>query len=529
MRVLSARQMREADRRAIEDVGIPSIVLMENAGRQVVAALQSAFPELNSMRVSVLCGKGNNGGDGFVVARALNSMDVAATVALIGDAASLKGDAKTNFDALRSIGVDVMEINDAGAWELHGSSLLDADLIVDALVGTGLHEGLSGLYQTVVDDINACPVPVASIDLPSGLSADSPEPIGPAVNAALTVTLAAPKVSLVLPPGEALAGTLAIADIGIPSGVIADIDGPWIELLTKDLVRPHILPRAPDSHKGDYGRVLIVAGSPGKTGAAVLAGTAALRSGAGLVTVAAPASSVPIIAASRPELMTLALPEDANGIVVAAAAQLVLEFQADVIAMGPGLGRTKGVREFVQAVVQGAGVPLILDADAVVAFASEADHLIAGDGLDLILTPHPGEMAALLGVTVDNVQAQRVERARDFATTHQCHLILKGHRTVVATPDGQAFINLTGNPGMATAGSGDVLTGMLAAWTARLQDAKAACQTSVYVHGLAGDLAEADEGETAMIAGDIVACLGDAVLELTGRRKKSPMNHDAES
>lgn len=520
MRVLSARQMREADRRAIEDIGIPSIVLMENAGRQVVAALQSAFDSLASMRVTVLCGRGNNGGDGFVTARALVSADVDTAVALIGESSGLKGDARTNFDALKAIGVDVVEIADAGAWELHGSELLDANLIVDALVGTGLNAPLTGLYQTVVDDINAAAAPVASIDLPSGLSADSPEAPGPVVDATLTVTLAAPKISLVLPPGEALAGTLAIADIGIPPEVIAEIDGAWVELLTKDLIRPLIRPRAPESHKGDYGRVLIVAGSPGKSGAAVLAGVAALRSGAGLVTIAAPKSTIPIIAASMPELMTLALPEDEQGLVDPAGVKQILGFEADVIAMGPGLGRTDGVCEFVHGVVEGIGVPLILDADAIVAFEGEADRLVAGDGVDLILTPHPGEMATLTGLSIDQVQGSRLAVAHEFASTHHCHLILKGHRTIVATPEGQAFINLTGNPGMATAGAGDVLTGAIAAWVGQLQDPKAACQAGVYLHGLAGDLAEADEGETALIASDIVACLGDAVLELTGTRKK---------
>jgi NAD(P)H-hydrate epimerase len=341
------------------------------------------------------------------------------------------------------------------------------------------------------------------------------------VDATLTVTLAAPKISLVLPPGEALAGTLAIADIGIPPEVIAEVEGPWVELLTKDLIRPLIRPRAPESHKGDYGRVLIVAGSPGKTGAAVLAGAAALRSGAGLVTIAAPKSTIPIIAASMPELMTIGLPEDSQGLVDPDGARQILDFEADVIAIGPGLGRTKGVRTFVHTIVESIGVPLILDADAVVAFSGEQDRLIAGDGVDLVLTPHPGEMAMLTGLSIEDVQGSRLTVARDFASTHHAHLILKGHRTIVATPEGQAFINLTGNPGMATAGSGDVLTGAIAAWLGQLQDPKAACQAGVYLHGLAGDLAEADEGETALIASDIVACLGDAVLELTGLRKKS--------
>jgi NAD(P)H-hydrate epimerase len=522
MRVLNTRQMREADRRTIEDVGLPSAVLMENAGRQVVAAMESAFESLPTMRIAVICGRGSNGGDGFVVARALLDRGLSARVALIGESSALKGDARTNFEILRALEVDVLEIADAGAWELHGADVLDVDLIVDALVGTGLSAPLQGLYQTVVEDINATPAPVVSIDLPSGLSAETPEQIGPTVDATLTVTLAAPKLPLVLPPGETLAGTLVIADIGIPAAVVNGVEGPWVELLTKESMRALVPPRAPQSHKGDYGHVLIVAGSPGKTGAAVLAARAALRSGAGLVTVAAPAGCIPLIVPHGPEFMTLALAEDEAGMVAVAAVEQVLALGADVIAAGPGLGRAAGVRDFAHALVEQCAVPLVLDADAIVAFAGEPDRLLARDGVDLMLTPHPGEMAALIGLSVEDVQANRLAIARDFASTHRAHVVLKGHRTVVATPEGQTHINLTGNPGMATAGSGDVLTGVLAAWTAQLMDAEAACQLAVYLHGLAGDLAEADEGEVALIAGDIVARLGDAVLELTGRRKKAP-------
>lgn len=444
------------------------------------------------------------------------------SVALVGESSTLKGDARANLEVLRALGIDVVEIADAGAWELHGAGLLGADLIVDALVGTGLTSPLSGLYQTVVDDMNAAPTPVVSIDLPSGLSADTPEAIGPAVDATLTVTLAAPKLSLVLPPGELLAGTLVIADIGIPSSVIAGIEGPWVELLTKESMRSLVQARTQQSHKGDYGHVLVVAGSPGKTGAAVLAGRAALRSGAGRVTVAAPASCLPLIVPHGPEFMTLALAEDASGLVDESAADAVLRFSADVIAVGPGLGRSAGVRAFVHALVEQCAVPLVLDADAVVAFSGEPDRLLTRDGEDLILTPHPGEMAALTGLSIEEVQANRLAVARDFASTHRAHVILKGHRTIVASPEGQTFINLTGNAGMATAGTGDVLTGAVAAWTGQLLDAEAACQLAVYLHGLAGDLAEADEGEVGLIAGDVVARLGDAVLELTGRRKKTP-------
>jgi NAD(P)H-hydrate epimerase len=391
--------MRDADRRTIEDVGIPSIVLMENAGRQIVAAMESTFESLSVMSVAVLCGRGNNGGDGFVVARTLIERDIDVAVYLFAASAEVRGDARINLDVLRNLGVDVVEMTDAAAWELHGREVLAADVIVDALVGTGLSAPLAGLYETVIADVNASPRPVVSVDLPSGLSADDHAVNGPAMDASLTVTLGAPKLPLVLPPGEALAGTLVIADIGIPAGVIEDVEGPWVEILTKEAMRQLVQPRAQDSHKGDYGRVLVVAGSPGKSGAAVLAGLAALRSGAGLVTVATPASQVPLVAAGSSECMTLALPEDEYGFVRPDAIDLIVEFTADVIAIGPGLGRTAGVRALVQAVTERSGVPLILDADAIVSFAGEPDRLVGRDGVDLIITPHPGEMAALIGLS----------------------------------------------------------------------------------------------------------------------------------
>jgi NAD(P)H-hydrate epimerase len=515
MRVLNAEQMRDADRRTIEDVGVPSIVLMENAGRQVVAAIEAAFDSLASMRVAVLAGKGNNGGDGCVVARTMLERDIDVGVYLVGQRRDVKGDARVNLDVLQQLGVDVIEIADAAAWELHGT-----DVLGDALFGTGLNAPLSGLVESIVADLNASARPVVSIDLPSGASADKPDVIGPTVHASLTVTLGAPKIPLVLPPAEAFAGNLVIADIGVPKAVIDAVEGPRIELLTKEAMRPLVEPRSHDSHKGDYGRVLVVAGSRGKTGAAHLAAMAALRSGAGLVTVATPASCVPIIAAMAAEYMTESLEETPEGGIAFEAVDRVLEIGADVIAIGPGLGRSEPTMAFVQAVVERAGVPLVVDADALNAFDGDVDRLTGRDGVDIVITPHPGEMARLCGLSTEEVQSSRLSIARDFAATHRLHVVLKGHRTIVATPDGKAFINLTGNPGMATGGTGDVLTGMVAAWFGQLLDAEAAAKLAVYLHGSAGDLAEADEGEVAMIAGDLIDRLGDAVMELTARRKK---------
>jgi NAD(P)H-hydrate epimerase len=520
MRVLTARQMRDADRRTIDGIGIPSAVLMENAGRQVVTAIDAAFDDLEQMHVAVVCGPGNNGGDGFVAARVLIERSIATTVYLVAQASAVKGDARINLDVLHALGVDVVEIADGAAWELHGGEVTGADLIVDAIFGTGLKAPLEGLVATIVNDINAAAVPVVAIDLPSGLSADVADVIGPAIRAGLTVTLGAPKLPLLLPPAESLAGRLTVADIGIPRQVIDELEGPRVEVLTKETLKPLVRTRSPESHKGDFGRVLVVGGSAGKTGAPHLSAMAALRSGAGLVTIATPASCVPIVASLGAEYMTIALPETADHMASEDAADLVLGADADVIAIGPGLGRSSSTGAFVRALVGRATTPLVLDADALFAFAGSDEPIAARDGVDVVITPHPGEMARLLGVTTEQVQARRLDVARDFAASRGVHVVLKGHRTIVASPGGDAFINLTGKPGMATGGTGDVLTGMVAAWCAQLLDAEAAAKLAVFLHGLAGDLSEADEGEIALVAGDLIVHLGDAVLELTGRRLK---------
>ena len=527
MRVLNAAQMREADRRAIDDIGIPSLVLMENAGRQVVAAIEAMHSDLSERRVGVLCGRGNNGGDGFVVARTLLQRGVDVAVFLIGRVADVRGDARINLDILGRLGLTVAEVADSQAWELHFSEFSACTLIVDAIFGTGLNAPVSGLIQSVIADVNASGVPVVSIDLPSGLSADSAEPIGDSIEASLTVTIGAPKLPLVLPPSESRVGDIVIVDIGIPSAVIDDVDGPRVELLTRGAMRELISPRTPDSHKGDYGRVLVVAGSKGKTGAAHLSAMAALRSGAGLVTVATPKSCQDVVAAMAPEYMTEGLEESSGGL-DADAVDRVLEMARDVIAVGPGLGQAPATREFILQLVDRATTPLVIDADGLNAFGSDTDQLSGREGRDVIITPHPGEMGRLVGMSTDEVQASRLEIARNFATAHHLYVVLKGHRTLIATPDGKIFINPTGNPGMATGGSGDVLTGMIAAWLAQLLDAEAACKLAVYLHGMAGDLAESEEGEVAMTAGDIAAHLGVAVLELTARRKVVERSHGAD-
>jgi NAD(P)H-hydrate epimerase len=519
MRVLNTQQMREADRQTIQEIGIPSVVLMENAGRQAVAAMEAAYEDLAASRVAVLCGRGNNGGDGFVVARTLAQRGIEALVFLLGSVADVRGDARTNLEILGRLGVTVVEISDAQEWELHFSEISECDLVVDAILGTGFRGPVSGLLETVIADVNGLGIPIVAIDLPTGVSADTHDIDGDAIQASITVTLAAPKLPLVLPPADVYGGDLVIADIGIPASVIEELDGPRVELLTREEMRELVPARAADSHKGDFGRVLVIAGSFGKTGAAHLAALGALKSGAGLVTIATPRSCVAALATMMPEYMTEPLEETSAGTIDFAAVDRALAIKADVIAIGPGVGRDPSTSAFVQAVVERSGVPLVLDADALNALADDPDRFEGRDGVDMIITPHPGEMARLLGVSVEQVQSDRLEHAREFASAHKVHVVLKGHRTIVAGPDGRSFINLTGNAGMATGGTGDLLTGMIAAWFAQLLDAEAASKLAVYLHGAAGDLAEADEGELALLPTDIAARLGDAVLELTARKR----------
>jgi hydroxyethylthiazole kinase-like uncharacterized protein yjeF len=516
MRLLNAAQMREADRRAIEELGIPSLVLMENAGRQVVDAMEANFGGTADRRVGVLCGPGNNGGDGFVAARVLHERGAEVFVCLLGSTGKVRGDARVNLDILERLGIAAREITGEAGWAEQVPRLTASDIIVDALFGTGLTFALTGLAALIVRDLDAMGVAVVSVDLPSGLSADTHDLIGPCIDAALTVTFAAPKLPLVLLPGAQHAGDVVVADIGIPHEVIEALPGPWVEVSAREELAPLVQPRAEAAHKGDFGHVLVVAGSRGKTGAAHLAGTGALRSGAGLVTVATPRSCQPVVAALGSEYMTEELDETPEGSIAAAAAVRVLDLPGDVVAVGPGVGTVGETRAFVRALLSRERRSLVVDADALNAYAGDAAALAGREGLDIIVTPHPGEMARLVGKPVAQIQTDRIGAACSLATANHLYVVLKGHQTVVATPDGRAFVNPTGNPGMATGGAGDVLTGMIAGWLAQLHDAEAACRLAVFLHGSAGDLAAAERGQHALTAADIVRHLSVATLELAG-------------
>ncbi|HKY32279.1 MAG TPA: NAD(P)H-hydrate dehydratase [Candidatus Polarisedimenticolia bacterium] len=522
MKILTAEQMRRIDERAERDFGLTPATLMENAGRAVAQSLLKLYPGLEGLETIVVCGKGNNGGDGLCAARHLRAAGVPAQVVLLAEAASLTGAAAHHLELARREGVAVEQAPTEQAWEAFAPRLHRCALILDAVLGTGLKGGARGLPARAITDINASGADVVSVDIPSGLSGDSPRIQGPTVRAELTMALACPKIPHVFEPGASLTGRLQIVDIGIPAEAV-QAEEVHLNLLGEEEVSAILPPREADSHKGDYGRVLVVAGSRGKSGAAGLVGLSALRAGAGLVTVATPLSAQPMVAASALEIMTEGLPETPPGALSAAAAPALKELErgCTVLAIGPGLTAGEETSALVREMVSGASVPVVLDADGLNAFTGRAEEL-RGDDRPLVLTPHPGEMARLLSaprgpqVTAAQIQADRVEAARSFAVGHGCLLILKGHRTVIADPEGDVFINPTGNPGMATAGSGDALTGIIAGLLGQGLAPLEAAALAVYVHGLAGDLAAADHGENALMARDIIDYLPEAFLQLEG-------------
>jgi hydroxyethylthiazole kinase-like uncharacterized protein yjeF len=518
MKILTSSQMKEVDRKAIAELGIPGTVLMENAGIRVVEVLAHVVEELETASdVVIVAGKGNNGGDGFVVARHLHNMGLRPSVLLLASKDEVRGDAGVNLSIVLNMGIPVSEVLSPDDWKRHGKTLTGADLIVDALFGTGLTKPAEGLYARVIEDINAAPGFKAAVDIPSGLSSDTPNIIGPAVRADLTVTLAAPKIAHVLPPAEDHVGRLFVAPIGIPPALFDD-PRLKVDLVERGDVLPLFAAREPDTHKGTYGHVLVVAGSRGKTGAASLAAKAALRMGAGLVTVATPESCLPMIARRMAELMTECLPETPEGTIGFQALSKVLELLKgkDAVLLGPGISTHPETVRFVLALLPRIRVPMVIDADALNIVASKPD-ILASLRAPAVLTPHPGEFARLAGLATKAIFEDRLGAVTRFAANHKVHLVLKGHRTLVACPDGRVHVNSTGNPGMATGGSGDVLGGMIASQLAQERDTEAATVSAVYAHGLAGDMGADALGEKALTAGDLIRFLPKALRDLEER------------
>ncbi|HVF90887.1 MAG TPA: NAD(P)H-hydrate dehydratase [Blastocatellia bacterium] len=529
MKVLTADQMREVDRLTSARFGVPGLLLMENAAARAVEAVERAFGPASGKRVMILCGRGNNGGDGAAVARQLNTRGALVDCLLLGRVEDARGDARANFEIARALAgspglhfrfVEIEE-SERLAKELSAKS---HDCYVDAIFGTGLTRPASGIYEEAIGLLNerAGEAEVISIDIPSGLSSDSSAPIGAAVRARLTVTFTAPKIANILPPASDYNGALVVANIGSP-GELIDSAGSRLSLVEPPAITRWLRDsrRRPDANKGDAGKVLIIAGSRGKTGAACLAGAGAMRAGAGLVTVAAPESAQPVLASRLLlECMSEPLAETSGGCVSREALERALElaFARDVVALGPGLGSSdESTRTFVRDLVARRERPMVIDADGLNALAPWGDGLRGSAELPMILTPHPGEMSRLIDRPVEEVVRNRVEAAREFATTRSVVVVLKGSRTVIAGPDGEVYVNTTGNAGMATGGTGDVLTGICAALLAqRSDDPVAAAVSAVYLHGLAGDIAASRAGVRAMIASDITENLGQAFIEAGG-------------
>jgi len=516
MEVATAAEMRAIDREAIEVLGIPGPVLMENAGRSVVEHLKRRFDDLGTRQVVILCGKGNNGGDGFVVSRRLNGMGVPTKTILLGSTDDVKGDAKLNLDVLSGLGVPVDTAAEEEVFRRFADVLFSCDIIVDAMLGTGLKRGAAGIIGEVIEMVNSVPAYVVSVDTPSGLSSDTPEILGNVVRAAATITFGLPKVGQLLYPGAEFVGELVVADIGIPPEIVSRSDLKTFRM-DSDELELRVFLRRPDSHKGTFGHVLVIGGSTGKTGAVALASSAAMRAGAGLCTVAIPASLNDIMEVKTTEAMTVPLAEAGPGAISAAAVDSVLrvidELRIDAVAIGPGLGTAPETAKFVLDLLPRIdGIPIVLDADGINALAGSASLL---DKLEspVILTPHPKEFSRVSGVAMPEILRDRLESARKFAGSTGVFVVLKGARTVVTAPDGTAFINMTGNPGMASGGTGDVLTGLIAAFAGQGVPPLEAAKLGAYMHGLAGDIAARTVGEVGLVASDLLDFLPEAIAE----------------
>ena len=516
MKILTSGEMKDVDRTAIEGIGIPGVVLMENAGLRVVRALKTRFPKPEDEAVVIVAGRGNNGGDGFVVARHLFNSGGRPEVLLLAAKEDVKGDAAVNLAVALKLGIPVREVLTPADWKKVRVKVFHAGVLVDALFGTGLLKPLDGLFALAVEDINRSAAFKLAVDIPSGLSADTFETIGPSVKADLTVALAAPKIAHIFPPAADRVGDLVVAPIGLPPFLL-DKPELGLELVEENAVRPFFGKRKKDTHKGSYGHLLIVAGSLGKTGAAVLAGRAALRSGAGLVTVATAESVLPIVARSMAELMTEPLAETPEksvaGDAVPRAVGLVRGKNA--LLLGPGLSTHPSTASFVLGLLPQVKVPLVIDADGLNIIAAKPD-VLGRLRAPAVLTPHPGEFARLVGRTTEEVLRHRLEITPEFAKRYGVTVVLKGHRTLIAGTDGRVFVNPTGNPGMATGGAGDVLGGTIGAQVVQEKDLVGAVLSAVYVHGLAGDIAAERLGEKSLTAGDIIRYLPPAMKALAG-------------
>ena len=523
--LVTGQQMRELDRLTIERYGTPGRVLMERAGAGATTHLLEAFPQLlgdtRKASVLVLAGKGNNGGDGFVMARLLRQRGLACEVVLAAKRADVSGDARRALSAFVRGRGRITEVTRPDQLALVEDKLRSCGLVVDALLGTGLNAPVRDLAAGLIALVNGSGRPVVAVDIPSGLDADRGQPLGDAVRARLTVTFGYPKLGLSQHPGLDYVGRLVVVDIGIAPEALATVR-PTVGLLSPETAGRFVRPRQPDSHKGSFGHLLVLAGARGKSGAALLAASAGLRTGTGLVTLAGPESLVPVFSVAVLEAMTLGLPERADGSLRMAAGALRAALQArTAVAFGPGVGVSADTLKLTRWLLKNAELPLLIDADGLNCVAGQPD-MLRDASQPVVLTPHPGEMARLTDTSSAEVQANRLECARSFATSFRCYVVLKGARTVIAAPDGWAWINPTGNPGMASGGMGDVLAGIIGGLLAQGYQPAEACQLGVFIHGSAGDLAAREIGPVGILARDVIDRLPRSLRALSASARPAP-------
>ncbi len=517
MFVVTAQEMRELDRLTIQKYGVPSLTLMERAGEGVARALLERFGPAAKRGTLVVAGKGNNGGDGLVVARHLKKKRIPCEVVLLARKEELSHDAAENLRAYLKIKGRLFEVT-RESLSLLSERLKGKRLLVDAILGTGLKEEVRGFYADAITIMNTSGLPVVAVDIPSGLDTDKGRPLGTAIKAEMTVTLGFPKLGQVVHPGLSYVGELAVAEIGIHPQAVEEVR-PQTELLEEEDIGWLIPSREPDTHKGTYGHLLVMAGSRGKTGAAILACRAAMRAGSGLVTLAAPRSLNGIFAGSLVEVMTEPLKDNSNeeSEPLSDHEWRRLLDKKSALLFGPGIGVKDSARTALRWLLKNLEIPWVIDADGLTILAEEAERLRFAK-TPPVLTPHPGEMARLTGADTATINRDRIGVARSFARDHRCHVVLKGARTLIATSDGRVFINPTGNPGMASGGMGDVLSGILAGLLTQGLEIADALKLGVFLHGFVADRAASARGEIGLIASDVVDGLPAGMKQLAEGR-----------
>ncbi|MCH5212165.1 MAG: NAD(P)H-hydrate dehydratase [Oscillospiraceae bacterium] len=504
-----SQEMRAVDRAAEALGAVPGIILMENAALACVNEIKKNFDSTKSS-IAVFCGKGNNGGDGLAIARHLYNAGADITVFLVSGN-EFKGDAKINFDIINNMDVPMEAVTDTEELSYIVRSF---DIVVDAILGTGISGTVRGMAYDVIGIINDNAKYVLSVDVPSGINSDSGEICGVCINANKTVTFGAYKIGMFLYPGADFTGEIVVDAISIPQHVL-NSQNLQINVTDSEFVRSIIKQRTNNSHKGDYGKLLIIAGSRGMSGAAYMSAQAALKTGAGLITIACCNSINDILETKTTEVMTIPLPDTAGHIAYPAISDILPQVEkSDAVLIGPGLGRSKDVEDIVCAVLKNSRVPVIVDADAIWAVAKNKS-VLADCACEIVFTPHAMELSYLTGLDIAYIEENRIEVSKELSEEYGATVLLKGHHTIVTAPDLTQYINNTGNPGLASGGSGDVLAGIIAAFAAQGADSAAAAAAAAYIHGLAGDIASRRFGMESMTACDVLGCLPDAIGQIT--------------